>query len=244
MSAPPTKQGDPITDRRQLIEYIASGSKPKAQWRIGTEHEKFAFALDDHRRLPYDGDGPTIRKLLDGLAQRFGWTPVEENGKPIALVRAAGSVTLEPGGQFELSGAPLETIHQTCDEVNTHLAECRSICSDIGAGMLGHGFDPKWRRADVPWMPKGRYKIMRAYMEKKGKLGHDMMLRTCTVQVNLDYDSEADMVKKFRVSLALQPLATALFANSPFTEGKPTGLLSTRSHVWTDTDPDRKLTVG
>ncbi len=239
MSAPPTKQGDPITDRRQLIEYIASGSKPKAQWRIGTEHEKFAFALDDHRRLPYDGDGPTIRKLLDGLAQRYGWTPVQENGKPIALLRDAGSVTLEPGGQFELSGAPLETIHQTCDEVNTHLAECRTICSEIGAGMLGHGFDPKWRRQDVPWMPKGRYKIMRAYMEKTGKLGHDMMLRTCTVQVNLDYESEADMVKKFRVSLALQPLATALFANSPFTEGKPTGLLSTRSHVWTDTDPDR-----
>ncbi|MBM3523314.1 MAG: glutamate--cysteine ligase, partial [Alphaproteobacteria bacterium] len=239
MSAPPTTQGAPIKNRRQLVDYVAAGSKPKADWRIGTEHEKFVFALKDKRRLPYEGEGPTIRKLLEELARRYGWTPMEENGKPIALTRDRANVTLEPGGQFELSGAPLETIHQTCDEVNKHLVECKAVCADVGAGMLGLGFDPKWRREEVPWMPKGRYRIMREYMTKKGKLGHDMMLRTCTVQVNLDYESEADMVKKFRVSLALQPIATALFANSPFREGRPTGMVSARSHVWTDTDPDR-----
>ena len=239
MSAPPTAQGAPIETRDQLVAYIAEGCKPPSAWRIGTEHEKFVFRLSDLRRLPYEGEGPTIRALLEGLAANHGWTPVEENGKPIALTRGRASITLEPGGQFELSGAPLETIHQTCDEVSTHLVECKSVCAALGAGMLGLGFDPKWRRDETPWMPKGRYAIMRAYMEKKGQLGHDMMLRTCTVQVNLDYDSEADMVRKFRVSLALQPLATALFANSPFREGAPSGLLSTRSHVWTDTDPDR-----
>jgi glutamate--cysteine ligase len=244
LSAPPTTKGAPIEDRRQLVEYIASGSKPRADWRIGTEHEKFVFRLDDLRRLPFDGEGPTIRRLLEGLAARHGWTPVEENGNPIALTQGQASVTLEPGGQFELSGAPLETIHQTCDEVSRHLVECKSVCAEIGAGMLGLGFDPKWPRDQVPWMPKGRYAIMRAYMEKKGRLGHDMMLRTCTVQVNLDYDSEADMVRKFRVSLALQPVATALFANSPFRDGAESGLLSTRSHVWTDTDPDRTGMLG
>jgi glutamate--cysteine ligase len=239
LSAPPTSQGAPITGRAQLVEYVAAGSKPRADWRIGTEHEKFVFGLADLRPLPYDGGGPTIRKLLEGIAQRYGWTAIEENGKPIALTRERCNVTLEPGGQFELSGAPLETIHQTCDEVNAHLVESKTICAELGAGMLGHGFNPKWRREDVPWMPKGRYRIMRDYMAKKGQLGHDMMLRTCTVQVNLDYASEADMVRKFRVSLALQPVATALFANSPFREGRPSGFLSTRSNVWTDTDPDR-----
>jgi glutamate--cysteine ligase len=244
LSAPPTSQGTPIESRQQLVEYVAGGSKPRADWRIGTEHEKFVFRLTDLRRLPYEGEGPTIRRLLEEMVRRFGWTAVEEGGKPIALTRGRCNVTLEPGGQFELSGAPLETIHQTCDEVNQHLTESKAVCAEMGAGMIGVGFDPKWRREDIQGMPKGRYKIMRAYMEKKGKLGHDMMLRTCTVQVNLDYESEADMVKKFRVSLALQPVATALFANSPFREGAPTGLLSTRSHVWTDTDPDRTGMLG
>jgi len=244
LSAPPTTQGEPIEGRRQLVEYLAAGSKPREQWRIGTEHEKFVFRLSDLRRLPYEGEGATIRGLLEGLATRHGWTPVEEAGKPIALTQGRASVTLEPGGQFELSGAPLETIHQTCDEVSRHLVECKDVCAGLGAGMLGLGFDPKWAREEVPWMPKGRYAIMRDYMRKKGRLGHDMMLRTCTVQVNLDYASEADMVRKFRVSLALQPVATALFANSPFRDGAPSGLLSTRSHVWTDTDPDRTGMLG
>jgi len=237
MSAPPKSRGEPVTDKRQLVDYLAAGSKPPAQWRIGTEHEKFAFTLADQRRLPYEGKAG-IRAMLEGMT-RFGWTPVLENGNPIALSMGACSITLEPGGQFELSGAPLATVHQTCDEVHTHLAQVMEVAAEIGVGMLGVGFDPKWRREDVTWMPKGRYKIMREYMPKKGKLGLDMMLRTCTVQVNLDFADEADMVKKMRVGLALQPVATALFADSPFTEGKPNGFLSYRSHIWTDTDPDR-----
>ncbi len=237
MAGTPSARGEPITDKRQLVAWFEAGNKPPEQWRIGTEHEKFAFSLDDYRRLPYDGPRG-IRALLEGLT-RFGWQPVLEHGNPIALTKGDCNISLEPGGQFELSGAPLETIHQTCDEVNSHLDEVKAVCAELGAGMLGIGFDPKWRRDDIPWMPKGRYKIMRDYMPKRGTLGLDMMTRTCTVQVNLDYASEADMVKKFRVSLALQPLATALFAASPFTEGRPNGFKSYRSWIWTDTDPDR-----
>ncbi|HEX6979137.1 MAG TPA: glutamate--cysteine ligase [Alphaproteobacteria bacterium] len=238
MSGVPTSRGAPVTDRRQLIEYLAAGSKPKDQWRIGTEHEKFAFRLDDLRPVPYADGTASIRNLLTGLT-RFGWAPVAENGNVIALTRGETSITLEPGGQVELSGAPLETIHQTCDEVDRHLVECKTVAEELGIGLLGMGSNPKWTRDEVPWMPKGRYKIMREYMPKKGRLGLDMMLNTCTVQVNLDFESEADMVRKFRVSLALQPVATALFANSPFSGGRPNGFLSFRSHVWTDTDPDR-----
>ena len=237
MSAPPSSRGTPITSKRQLVEYIESGNKPRDQWRIGTEHEKFVFDLKTLRSIPYEGQNG-IGAILHGLL-RFGWQPVEENGNIIALTMDGCSITLEPGGQFELSGAPLETIHQTCSEVGKHLAQVKEIGGELGIGMLGMGFQPKWSRADIPWMPKGRYKIMGDYMPKKGKLGLDMMLRTCTVQTNLDYSSEADMVKKLRVSMALQPVATALFADSPFTEGKPNGFLSYRSHIWTDTDPDR-----
>ena len=237
MSAPPKSRGEPITSKRQLVEYIEKGCKPRAQWRIGTEHEKFAFDRKTLRRLPYDGANG-IGALLRGM-QRFGWQPVEENGNVIALTMDACNISLEPGGQFELSGAPVETIHKTCDEVQTHLKQVKVVGDELGIGMLGMGFDPKWARADIAWMPKGRYKIMGAYMPKRGKLGLDMMLRTCTVQVNLDFASEQDMIKKMRVSLALQPLATALFADSPFTEGKANGFQSYRSQIWTDTDPDR-----
>jgi glutamate--cysteine ligase len=238
MSAPPKSGGEPVTDKRQLVQWIASGSKPPKAWRIGTEHEKFAFRLADRRRLPYDGpDG--IEALLKGL-MRFGWQGVEEAGKVIALSRPeGGSVTLEPGGQVELSGRTVATIHDTCNEVHEHLDQVKEVGHELGIGMIGLGFDPKWRRDQVPWMPKGRYRIMRDYMPKKGRLGLDMMLRTCTVQTNLDFESESDMALKFRVSLALQPVATALFANSPFVEGRPSGYLSYRSHVWTDTDADR-----
>jgi glutamate--cysteine ligase len=238
MSAPPTSRGEVLENKRQLVEYFASGEKPKSAWRIGTEHEKFLFRQDDLRPLPYDGDKASVRAMLEGL-ERFGWTRVEENGKPVALLRDGCSVTLEPAGQFELSGAPLENIHQTCDETNQHLVECKTVSEELGVGLLGVGYIPKWSRADMHWMPKGRTDIMRRYMPTKGKLGLDMMARTCTVQVNLDFDSEADMVRKFRVSLALQPIATAMFASSPFAEGKPSGFLSLRSHTWTDTDPDR-----
>ena len=238
MSAPPKAEGAPITDKEQLVEWFVSGSKPREDWRIGTEHEKFVFTRKDLKSVPYEGKA-SIRAVLEGLAERFGWTPVEEAGLPIALTKNGCSVTLEPGGQLELSGAPLHNLHETCAEVNGHLAEVKEICDPLGVGMLGLGFAPTWTREEVPWMPKGRYAIMRRYMPTKGNLGLDMMLRTCTVQTNLDYLDEADMVRKFRVSLALQPVATALFANSPLTEGKPNGFKSYRSHVWTDTDPDR-----
>ncbi|HEX6015142.1 MAG TPA: glutamate-cysteine ligase family protein, partial [Geminicoccaceae bacterium] len=238
MSAPPSGRGEPISGKRELVEYLERGCKPRTAWRIGTEHEKFGFTHEDLRPLPYGGPRG-IRALLEAMAARFGWQAVLENGNPIALAKQGCSISLEPGGQFELSGAPLETLHQTCCEVHTHLDEVKKIAEPLGIGMLGMGFQPKWRREDIHWMPKGRYRIMGDYMPKRGTLGLDMMLRTCTVQVNLDFASEADMVRKFRVSLALQPIATALFANSPFKEGRPNGYLSYRSHIWTDTDPDR-----
>ncbi|MBP9696669.1 MAG: glutamate--cysteine ligase, partial [Thermomonas sp.] len=234
MSGPSSANDTPITDHRQLVDVLASGEKPREAWRIGTEHEKFGFRLDDLRPPTFDGERG-IEALLKGLA-RFGWTPFEEHGHVIALTKGLASVTLEPAGQLELSGAPVETLHDTCREVGSHLREVREVADELGLGFLGMGFQPKWRRDEMPWMPKGRYRIMREYMPKVGTLGLDMMTRTCTVQVNLDYASEADMVKKFRVSLALQPIATALFADSPFTDGKPNGYLSYRSHIWTDTD--------
>ena len=237
MSGPSAEKTTPIEGRAQLIEYLASGSKPPADWRIGTEHEKFGFRHEDLKPIPYEGERG-IRALLEGIA-KFGWERVEENGHLIALVQDKASVTLEPAGQLELSGAPLETIHDTCRETAQHLYEVKAAADPLRLGFLGMGFQPKWRREDMPWMPKGRYKIMREYMPKVGSLGLDMMTRTCTIQTNLDFSSEADMVKKFRVSLALQPVATALFADSPFTEGKPNGFMSFRSNVWTDTDPDR-----
>ncbi len=237
MSGPSLGGGAPITDKADLVAALEAGIKPRDLWRFGTEHEKFPFRKGDFAPLPYDGpDG--IGALLAGLL-RFGWEPVEEDGKLIALKGDAGSITLEPGGQLELSGKPLRTLHQTCDEVHEHLRQVRAVCDELGIGMLGLGFRPLSPRDGVPWMPKARYAIMKRYMPTRGSQGLDMMLRTCTVQVNLDFDSEADMVEKFRIGLALQPLATALFANSPFKDGKPSGLLSTRSAVWTDTDPDR-----
>jgi len=237
MAAPPAGKSEPITDFRQLAEHLEQGCKPVEDWRIGTEHEKFVFKLDTLEPVPYEGPWG-IGKFLEGL-QRFGWQPVMENGNAIALTKGDCNISLEPGGQLELSGAPLENIHQTCDEVHTHLAQVKEVAGELGVGLIGTGFIPKWKRDEIPWMPKGRYKIMRNYMPKKGGLGLDMMLRSCTVQVNLDFGSEADMVEKFRVSMALQPVATALFANSPFTEGKPNGWQSFRSHIWEDTDPDR-----
>ena len=238
MSIPSSTPATPVTDPRQLTAYVASGEKPREAWRIGTEHEKFGFRHDDLRPPTYEGERG-IRALLEGIAKMHGWDIAREGELPVALARDGASITLEPAGQLELSGAMLETIHQTCREVNSHLAEVRSIADDLGLGFLGMGFQPKWKREEMPWMPKSRYAIMRRYMPTRGNLGLDMMTRTCTVQVNLDFSSEADMVKKFRVALALQPVATALFADSPFTEGRPNGYLSYRSHVWTDTDPDR-----
>ena len=219
-----------------LVQWMAEGGKPASAWRVGAEHEKFVFHLADHSPVPYEPRG--IKALLDGLT-RFGWTPVMEGENVIALERGLANVSLEPGGQFELSGAPLETVHDICEETGNHLAEVKQVADELGLGFLGLGYTPTWRRDQVPVMPKGRYKIMREYMPKVGNLGLDMMFRTCTVQANLDFADEADMVAKFRTSLALQPIVTALFANSPFIEGKPSGFVSARANVWTDTDPDR-----
>ena len=237
MSGPSASNPLPITSKSQMIDYLASGSKPKADWRVGTEHEKIGFCHAKKLPLPYDG-ACSIKAMLEGL-QRFDWAPVFEDGNLIALKREGASVSLEPGGQLELSGAPLEHIHQTCAEVNRHLREVREVAGEMGAGFLSLGFRPDTKLEDVPIMPKGRYKIMRDYMQKVGTMGREMMFRTCTVQANLDFGSEADMVKKFRVSLALQPIGTALFANSPFTEGKLNGYRSFRSRIWMDTDADR-----
>ena len=227
----------PIESRDDLLSVFSGGEKPAERWRIGTEHEKFVYRLEDHRAPSWDEPGG-IRDLLNGLTE-FGWEPVLENGKIIALKGADGNVSLEPAGQFELSGAPLENLHQSCAESGRHLQQCKEIGDRLGLGFLGVGMWPDKTRDELPRMPKGRYKVMLSYMPKVGNLGLDMMLRTCTIQVNLDYSSESDMVKKFRVGLALQPVATALFANSPFTDGKPNGFKSFRSHIWEDTDPDR-----
>jgi glutamate--cysteine ligase len=226
-----------VSDRRQLVAYLESGCKPASEWRVGTEHEKFLFRRQGFGPVAYEGaDG--VRALLDGL-KIFGWTGVYEGETLIGLTQGLANISLEPGGQFELSGAPLDSMHGTAAETASHLAQFKEVAGPLGIGALGLGFQPSLKREDVPWMPKGRYAIMRSYMPKRGGEGHDMMLRTCTIQANLDFESEACMVKKFRVSLALQPIATALFANSPFKEGKPSGFKSRRAQVWTDVDPDR-----
>ncbi len=234
----PQSGGGPIERFEQLAEYMESGCKPKDDWRIGTEHEKFGYCKDTLLPLPYDGPR-SIRAMLEGLQQRFGWEPVFEQGHIIGLTHDGANVSLEPGGQLELSGAPLETIHQTCDEVNEHLREVQEVADQIGARFIGLGAAPIWTHEQMPLMPKGRYKLMNDYMAKVGTHGTQMMRRTCTVQVNLDFASEADMVKKMRVALALQPVATALFANSPFFEGKPNGMKSWRSRIWRGLDDSR-----
>jgi len=233
----PQSAGGPIGSRDDLIRHLADGAKSRSEWRVGTEHEKFVYDLRTHKPLAYDGR-PGIRSLLEGM-RRFGWEPVEEGGNIIGLVQNGASLSLEPGGQFELSGAALRSVHETCGELDTHQRQLREVCGEIGAGVIGLGFAPTWSMEETHQMPKGRYAIMRRYMPKVGGYGLEMMFRTCTVQVNLDYSSEADMVKKFRVGLALQPIATALFANSPFREGRPNGFLSYRSHIWTDVDNAR-----
>src|SRR5947208_2423815 len=230
----------PIESRDELVAWFEAGCKPKSQFRVGTEHEKFPFRIKDHSPVAYAGTRG-IRALLEGMQLILGWEPIMEGDNIIGLadVTGGGAISLEPGGQFELSGAPVDNVHQTAGELFAHLAQVREVAAPLGIGFLGLGMTPRWTRADIPVMPKGRYRIMTAYMPKVGKYGLDMMYRTCTVQTNHDYSSEADMVKKLRVSLALQPVAPAMFANSPFTEGKPNGFLSFRSEIWRDTDPDR-----
>ncbi len=230
----------PISARDELVGWFEAGNKPETAFRLGTEHEKFGFYRDSLTPVPYEGPNG-IRALLNGLQALTGWEPIVENGNPIGLfdAKGGGAISLEPGGQFELSGAPVETLHQTATELSAHIKAVNEVGRPLGMGFLGLGMSPIWSRAQTPVMPKSRYRIMANYMPKVGSFGLDMMFRTCTVQVNLDFASEADMVRKLRVSLALQPLATALFANSPFTEGKLNGFQSFRSHVWKDTDKAR-----
>ncbi|RMH51274.1 MAG: glutamate--cysteine ligase [Zetaproteobacteria bacterium] len=227
-----------IEDEGQLIDHLARGCKPRSAWRIGTEHEKIAFHRRTLRPVPYHGPGG-IGALLARLAEGGGWEPLYEGDHIVALSRGGASITLEPGGQIELSGAPLDSLFATCAEVHDHLARLEEVTRDLEIGFLGIGFQPKWRREEIDWMPKGRYRIMRAYMPGRGSLGLDMMLRTATVQANLDFSDEADMARKMRIATALQPLATALFAASPFRDGAPSGWRSTRAACWLDTDPDR-----
>ena len=238
----PQSGGGPIERHEQLAEFLAEGCKPKEDWRIGTEHEKFGYCKDTLKPLPYEGER-SIRVMLEGLRDRHNWTPVEEGGKLIGLEKNGANVSLEPGGQLELSGAPVETIHETCDEVNIHLREVQEVADEIGVGWIGLGSAPVWTHEQMDLMPKGRYKLMNDYMGRVGFMGRVMMRRTCTVQVNLDFGSEADMVQKMRVALALQPVATALFANSPFSEGKPNGYKSLRSMVWRNLDAARTGTL-
>jgi glutamate--cysteine ligase len=230
----------PLTSRDELVAWVAAGEKHKDEFRIGTEHEKTPFHLSDHSPVAYEG-ARGIGALLNGMQHLLGWEPIMERGNIIGLydVTGGGAISLEPGGQFELSGAPLQTVHQTRSELVAHLAQVREVATPLGIGFLSLGMTPSWSRAQIPMMPKGRYRIMTNYMPKVGHYGIDMMYRTCTVQTNLDFSSEADMVKKLRVSLALQPVATALFANSPFTEGRPNGFVSFRSEIWRDTDNAR-----
>ncbi len=231
---------DLITGKEPLVAFLEAGCKPREQWRIGTEHEKFPFLTDTLRPVPYEGPR-SIRALLEGLKERHGWLPIMEGGNIIGLKdeKAGSSITLEPGGQFELSGGAVENLHETCEEVHDHLGHVREVGDKLGIGFLGMGTSPVWPLAETPVMPKGRYEIMSAYMNKVGRLGRDMMFRSATVQVNLDFSSEADMARKMRVAIALQPVATALFANSPFLDGRPNGYLSYRSAIWLDTDPAR-----
>lgn len=235
-----TLDATPISSRDELVAWLEAGNKPEGAFRLGTEHEKIPFTLNRHEPVPYEGPAG-IRAVLEGMKAATGWDPILEGEIMIGLADplGGGAISLEPGGQFELSGAPLASVHETCSEINTHLSHLRGVAEPLGLGFLGIGMSPKWSRSETPAMPKGRYRIMANYMPKVGTLGLDMMFRTCTVQVNLDFASEADMVRKLRASLALQPLATALFANSPFTEGKPNGFLSFRSEIWRHTDPHR-----
>ena len=234
----PQSGGGPIESFDQLAAYMESGSKPKAEWRIGAEHEKFGWLTDSHAALPYAGPR-SISALFDGLASRYGWTPVREGEHVIGLTRDGANVSLEPGGQFELSGAPLMTTLEVGAELQTHLDEVRSIADPMGVRFMGIGAAPEWSHDQMPVMPKGRYRLMTDYMGRVGTHGTQMMYRTSTVQVNLDYASEADMVKKLRVAIALQPVATALFASSPFFDGKPNGHRSWRSRIWRGLDDTR-----
>lgn len=227
-----------ILQKSQLIEFFARQCKPQDQWKIGIEFERFAYDKKKLKPLPYSGRTSTTT-FLQELAKKYNWQPVMEGQNIIALKRDQQSITLEPGGAIELSGAPLPSVHHCCKSVNIHMQETADIGEQLGVGFLTLGFDPKWNRGDFTWVPKSRYDIMREYMPRVGNMGIDMMQRTATVQVNLDYASESDMVQKSRIGLALQPIIGAIFSNSPFMNGRVSGFQSYRNYVWLDTDAAR-----
>jgi glutamate--cysteine ligase len=229
----------PVENRDQLVAYMERGCKPKDQWRIGTEHEKFVVRCADHKPAPYQPAG--IAALLEQLQQELQWDRIVQDGNLIGLADpiTGAAISLEPGGQFELSGAPLQTLHETSDEIDAHYKASCAAAKALGLSFLGLGFWPAGPRSDMPRMPKRRYEIMTSYMPKVGSLGLDMMYRTCTVQVNLDFSTEAEMAKMMRIGMALQPVASALFAASPFSEGEPNGFQTIRPHIWRHTDNDR-----
>ncbi|MCO6187012.1 glutamate--cysteine ligase [Rhizobium sp. L1K21] len=235
-----TSDSTPITGFSELVGHLAEGCKPEADFRIGTEHEKIAFFIDGNKPVPYEGKA-SISALLEGMKEKLGWDAIMDDGRIIGLAESSGmgAISIEPGGQFELSGAPLENLHETCKESGVHLSTLHEVAEPLGIRFLGVGASPKWTFAETPKMPKSRYAIMSRYMPKVGTQGLDMMYRTCTIQVNLDFSSEADMRRKMQVSMKLQALSTALFAASPFTDGKPNGLLSWRGDIWRDTDNNR-----
>jgi glutamate--cysteine ligase len=235
-----TDQLEPIRRRDDLVVPFVEACKPRSEWRIGPEMEKFGLIEATRRPLPYLGDKSVLR-VLEYLAQNHGWVAEREHegGPIIALMRGGASITLEPGAQLELSGDKAENIHQVCAELRAHLREIDPVSKTMGVRWLGVGFHPLARREDFEWVPKQRYGVMREYLPTRGGHALDMMLRTCTVQVNLDYASEADAMRKMRVALALAPATTAMFANSPWKEGRPHGGVTYRGRVWLDVDPDR-----
>jgi glutamate--cysteine ligase len=239
-----TTDQTPLTSVSELSAYLATGPRPADQFRLGTEHEKFGFFRADHSPVPYEGEAG-IGAILTAMQERLDWEPIMDGGNIIGLGEQSGmgAISIEPGGQFELSGAPLETLHQTSAETEAHMALVKEITEPMGISFLGMGGSPKWTRAETPRMPKSRYNIMTNYMPKVGTKGLDMMYRTSTIQVNLDFSSEEDMAQKMRVSMKLQSVATALFAASPFTDGTPNGLQSWRGEIWRDTDNRRAGTL-
>jgi len=228
-----------VINKNELIGYFFDGVKSKNNLKIGVEHEKFILNKESLKPISYyENNG--IKNILEKLTT-LGWEPLYDDNKNtiIAVKKGKQAITLEPGGQIELSGAPLDNIHETCEETTNHLKELKKLGNEFNFILLGIGVEPNLKLDDFPWMPKQRYKIMRKYMEQVGTLGHHMMKRTCTNQVNIDYSSEEDMINKIRLILNLESIATAIFSNSPFDQGNVSKYRSLRSHFWHHTDPNR-----
>jgi glutamate--cysteine ligase len=228
----------PVASVEELVDFLRRWEKPRDRWRVGTEHEKIGLYEADHAPVPYETERG-IGTLLERIAEVDGWGRITEGPNVIALEKDGASITLEPGGQFELSGAPLRTIHETCDEFHRHLDLMKRVSEPLGIVWLGLGMHPIHGVDRIPRMPKERYAIMQSYLPKRGALALDMMFTTATVQANYDFADEADMVAKMRAAMGLTPIVSAMFANSSLSGGKANGFVSRRLHVWQQVDPDR-----